>query len=131
MSRKKGLVYSALQTKTAKAVLDNVLATLITDIDARIITSSDTGGNSVRYDLPTTFGLGTIQEKEAQFYIYSELINQFVLPESEGGKGFDPDKVYLEKTDKNVLFVVKWDTGMDAEERDWRRDLLKSYTRIK
>jgi hypothetical protein len=131
MSRKKGLVYSALQTKTNKNLLDNVLANVLNDIDARITTSHSSGVGHVRYDLPTTFGIGTIRDTEAQFYIYSEIINQFVLPENEGGKGFDPEKVWLEKTDKTVILVVYWENGMDADEKAWRLELLKSYTRIK
>jgi hypothetical protein len=131
MSHKKSLRCSSLSTKNTKALLDNVLATIITDVDAQILTSHDSGRNSVRCELPTTFSIGTMQDKDAQFYIYSELINQFVLSEDEGGKGFDPDKVSLEKTDRVVVLVVKWDNGMDQSEKEWRRELLKSYTVIK
>lgn len=132
MSVKRGLTFSSLQGKSSQNMLDNAISSIIRDIDAHIMSSHSNGMPACKVDLPVTFGIATVKDSDAQLYIYSELINLMILSEEDGGKGFDPNGVHLEKSDKGVAIVVRWKTMMDdAETRKWRQDLLKSYIRQK
>jgi hypothetical protein len=132
MNYKRGITLSELSSKASnKNVLDGVFAGVLKNVDACIITARDSGLNSVKVDLPVTFGIPTMKDHDISFYLQSELLNIMLLPENDGGKGFGPENVYLERTKHGVNIVIRWGVGLDPEEKEWRRQLIESYTRNK
>ena len=126
MKIKPGLKYSQIAAKSSRGVIAAFIQDTLKSIDSVITESHLNGFTIATYELPVTFGIANMTEKEVRFIVYSEVINQLVLPEEEGGKGFTDVKI--KKTRNGNKIVVQWGASMDDDERAWRQELLQSYT---
>lgn len=101
--------------ESLKIIIDGLTKT----IDSAILMQHDAGFNSVTYDLPVTFTIGNMSNKDAQIYVYSELLDIY-----EKQKGFN---VSLEILKDKTIISLSWINGMDENERKRRMDYIAGH----
>jgi hypothetical protein len=103
--------------ESLKIIIDNLVKT----IDSAILTQHDAGFNSVTYDLPVTFSISNMSNKDAQIYVYSELLDIY-----QKQKEFD---VTLELAKEKTVMKLSWINGMDESERNRRVEYIARHTK--
>jgi|HigsolmetaAR206D_1030411.scaffolds.fasta_scaffold15409_2 hypothetical protein len=121
-----GITAKELHAKSDRRLLQNVVHEQVRVIDAAILTAHAAGLDCIGHELPTNFNVSNINKSDAQLYVYSELINIYRRPESEGGKGFTD--VVFERGPPPKIFI-KWMNGLSPEEREERRKIVLESTR--
>ncbi len=110
-----------LLKRSSREALKIIIDNLIKTIDSAILSQHDAGFNSVTYDLPVTFSVGNMSNKDAQIYVYSELLETY-----QGQKGFE---VSLELLKEKTVMKLSWVNGMDDAERNRRVEYIARYTK--
>jgi hypothetical protein len=123
----RGITYSKLTEKSDRNIIDTIVREQIKVIDGEIISANHAGFNSVRHQLPVSFGINNMDKSAAQILIYSELLIIFTTPEDRGGKGFTDVSIDLSPSGVAATFIVKWQNSMDGEERAEREAIIKKY----
>jgi hypothetical protein len=98
--------------------LDDTIKSEIKEIDFQIQLQHDAGHNMIVYNLPANFMVNEADIRDAQIYVYSELISSYE------SRGFS---VALTLGDEPKL-VCKWINKMSIEDLDRRRKLIKDRT---
>jgi hypothetical protein len=123
-----GLTVTALYKKSNRQIVDIQVEGIIKALDAKISQAHESGFNSISMELPTNFAINNMAKADAQILIYSMVLDILVRPEDNGGKGFDEKKVRFEQTATKTLLHVRWQNGMDADEKKERLMLIARFT---
>lgn len=124
MSRPRGLTVTALNKHSPRQLIQNIVTEHIRLIDALIIRAHQSGFDHVEYELPVTFGINNMDKSDAQMLIYSELIDIYTRPESDGGKGFNHIGIDLGIRPK---LHITWLNGMSDAERTRRNHVIDKH----
>lgn len=119
--RDTGVTVNSLFRRSNRNALKIIVDDLVQLIDALILTTHESGGNSISYDLPNTFSLNNMSVKDAQILVYSELIQVYL------DKGFSNISIKLGHAG-SVLYI-SWLNGMTKNERERRKGLIMKYMR--
>src|ERR1700761_4000336 len=101
--------------------LDHIINDLINIIDSKILTAHESGFNFVTYELPLSFNINNMDQRDAQIYVYSEILTIY---KTKKGFNFVDMKFDHEKT----VLCVRWINGMTNEERKKREDIIRKST---
>ncbi|QJX71561.1 hypothetical protein F-S17_0308 [Faustovirus] len=110
-----------LLKRSSREALKIIIDNLIKTIDSAVLSQHDAGFNSVTYDLPVTFSVGNMSNKDAQIYVYSELLDIY-----QGQKGFE---VTFELSKEKTEMRLSWINGMDEAERTRRVEYIARHTK--
>lgn len=126
--RSVGLTVSTLYKKSNRQIVDIQVEGIIKALDAKISQAHESGFNSISMELPTNFAINNMAKADAQILIYSMVLDILVRSEDSGGKGFDEKKIRLEQTATKTILHIRWQNGMDAEEKKERLSLIAKFT---
>lgn len=118
----RGVTAKILYQKSNREVVDTYVRDQIRLIDAAITTAHANGFSQIDHELPVNFAINNLDKEDAQIMVYSEIIDLYKKPESEGGKGFT--QTFIEFSANKTILSIHWLNGMNAEERARRRDII-------
>jgi hypothetical protein len=95
-----------------------IIKNLAKNIDMKIMTTHESGGNNITYELPITFTINNMPLIDAQTLIYSEILELYIK------KGFTNTKINI--TSKNTILHISWLNGLTNEEREKRKNFIKT-----
>ncbi|AMN83617.1 hypothetical protein D5b_00190 [Faustovirus] len=110
-----------LLKRSSREALKIIIDNLVKTIDSAILTQHDAGFNSLTYDLPVTFSVGNMSNKDAQIYVYSELLDIY-----QKQKEFD---VELELAKEKTIMKLTWINGMEESERARRVEYIARHAK--
>lgn len=120
-----GLTASSLLKQSNREIIKNIVHDQIKIIDTKIATAHSGGFNHIKHELPVNFNINNMDKSDAQTMVYSELLLHYAKSEEEGGKGFT---VNINNNARDIAeFHVYWVNGMDAKEREYRKNIIRKY----
>ena len=87
-------------------------------IESKLLEASYNGHSDLDYDLPDTFETNTLELKDLQLVVYSDIIDRL------DHSGFS---VELTMRPNGCLLHISWPAGLSKPERRRRTDLIKSH----
>ena len=107
--------------------MERYVRELVLQIDSAVSHAHDELAKNVTYTLPVNFDFSGITLKDAQIYVYSELLRIYNSPEPEG-KGLTATIQY---TGASIQLIVSWPppTIMTSQDRESRKKLIAQFTR--
>ncbi len=117
---------TALSKRAPVASMQRYVRELVLQIDSVVSHAHEELAKNVVYTLPVNFDFAGISLKDAQIYIYSELLRIYNTPEPEG-KGLSATIRY---TDTNIQLIVTWPAVsiMTEQDRETRKRLISRFT---
>ncbi len=117
---------TALSKRAPVASMQRYVRELVLQIDSVVSHAHEELAKNVVYTLPVNFDFAGISLKDAQIYIYSELLRIYNTPEPEG-KGLSANIRY---TDTNIQLIVTWPAVsiMTEQDRETRKRLISRFT---
>jgi uncharacterized protein YjbK len=118
---------SNLRQRSNRSVISDIVKNNVRNIDTKIETAHGKGLDTIRYELPTKFGMLNMDKVDQQLLIYSELIKLYSSEEPEG-RGLDVEYEVSddENGSKKHVLKISWLNGMSDAERAKRKDILRS-----
>jgi hypothetical protein len=117
-----GVTISTLEKQTNKSIIENIVRNQVRLIDARIVEANQAGFDRIDYELPVSFVVKNMTREESQTWVYSELLETYMNPESAGGKGFT--HTYLSGTGVRPYLTIHWVNGLSEGDRRRRKQMI-------
>lgn len=111
------VTFKSLTSNSRKADLVQYVNDHVKEIDGRLVTAGSTGVNTVRYELPTLFPASKFSKRDAQLFVYSEIIRTY------RARGFVDNWLSIELGEKSWL-VLSWPSGLSEDERERCKDII-------
>lgn len=121
----RGVTASSLMKQSNRYIIRTIVLDQIKMIDSKISTAHQAGFDHIEHELPINFNINNMDKSDAQTIIYSEIIDIYTKPESDGGKGF-PD-TYIEGGTTKTTLHIHWLNGMDETERERRQRIILNH----
>lgn len=117
---------SNLRQRSQRRIISDIVKNNVRNIDAKIETAHGKGLDTIKYELPTKFGMLNMDKVDQQLLIYSELIKLYSNDEPEG-RGLDVEYEVTESDGtKQHILRISWLNGMSDAERSKRKEILRS-----
>lgn len=123
--RTNGITSRELEARTDRRIIKNIITAIVHDIDAKIVNAHAAGYNTITYDLPVNFEINCFDKRDAQTFVYSEILVIYTAPEPEG-RGFTNVSLAL---DPKPTLRITWLNGMDAAEKKSRLSIIERHLR--
>ncbi len=116
-----GITEKDLRRRSYLTAMEEIVRAQVKLIDENIKYVNSNGGSRVQFLLPETIELGTMNKKDSQLVVYTELILIY-----RDQKGFNVAIEY----DGRANLIIAWNgTCIDAEEKRRRLDILKNVNK--
>lgn len=113
--------------KLNQDAIDIITSDHVKSIDMKILSALEHKQNCISYDLPTTFSVNNMSRADAQLLVYSNLLEMYNKPQSEGGAGLTA-VLYDENTNRPKLYIT-WLSALSPDEKSRRLDIVRKYTK--
>ncbi len=111
----------SLYKRSHNLLMSQVIDDIYKSISHNIVTANTGGKSELLFDLPDTFEVGNIEQKDAQIIIYSTLIERI----EKDGRG--PKVSLVRKPDGTSMFKINWPHSLDPRELDRRKQIIMKH----
>lgn len=115
------ITLESLYKKSHNVAMSQLIDDIYKSISYNIVAANTGGKSELLFDLPDTFEVGNIEQKDAQIIIYSTLIERI----EKDGRG--PKVALVRKPDGTSMFKINWPHTLDPREIDRRKQIIMRH----